>query len=86
MRQKYIDEKWPVLMIHGHHRHSGDPCVTDCNGTFEIFLERAQASAVVRHYDKLHEEFSDLAKAFSAVNPDAFDRFWYGGERETNPN
>lgn len=78
MRQKYIDERWPVLMVHGCQLLTSLPCVTDSDDSVSLFMQdSAQADALVQHYAKLHQEFSELAQAFDAADPAAFDAFWY---------
>lgn len=78
MRQKYIDERWPTLMVFGKHADTGQPCVTDSNDALNVFMaDEAQAEALVAHYARLHEEFSELIQAFDKAAPEAFKAFWY---------
>lgn len=81
MRQKYIDERWPLLMVHGCMAVTKEPCVTDSDDTVNLFMkDMAQAELLVEHYAKLHAEFSALAQAFDKRDPVAFNAYWYEGE------
>lgn len=77
MRQKYIDEKWPDLMVFGKFE-DGDVCVTDSDDNLNAKMEPSEAEIMVEHYNKLKEEFSAMAMAFNEADPKAFDQFWYG--------
>lgn len=78
MREKYIDERWPLLMVHGHHIKTKQPCVTDCDDRVNIFVnDQAQATELVAHYARLHAEFTAMAQAFDAADSEAFEHFWY---------
>lgn len=78
MRQKYIDEKWPLLMQFGRHAQTGQPYVSDCNDDVNVLMADVKdANTIIEHYNKLHAEFSAMAHAFDAANPDAFTEFWY---------
>lgn len=82
MREKYIDERWPLLMVHGCLAGTKQPCVTDSDDNVNLFMQDMdQAVALVNHYNKLHGEFTALIQAFDAVNPEAFNEFWYNRER-----
>ena len=77
MRQKYIDEKWPDLMIFGHYA-DGQVSVTDSDDALNAKMSPSEAEKVVEHYNKLKEEFSAMVQAFNEADPKAFDQFWYG--------
>jgi len=78
MREKYIDERWPLLMVQGYHIKTKQPCVTDCDDRVNIFVNNeAQANELVAHYARLHAEFSALIQAFDKADPKAFEEFWY---------
>lgn len=78
MREKYIDERWPLLMELGYHKDTKQPCVTDCDDRVNIFVnDHAQAAELIAHYARLHAEFNALIQAFDAAAPKAFEAFWY---------
>lgn len=82
MREKYIDERWPLLMVFGKHATTGQPCVSDADDSIDLFMQDdTQAKLLVDHYAKLHTEFTAMAQAFDAADPKAFNEFWYNRVR-----
>lgn len=82
MRDKYIDERWPLLMIHGRHAITGQPYICDADDSVDILcVSDDHANEMVNHYNKLQQELSDLAKAFDKADPKAFEEFWYNRQK-----
>lgn len=78
MREKYIDERWPDLMIFGREVDTRRPFVSDADMSVDILcVDDERAQMIVSHYNKLKAEFTAMAQAFDRADEKAFNEFWY---------
>ena len=77
MREKYISERYPELMVFGQNPETGHVDVATVNCDVVTGLTGEQADTVVRTYNELQSFMVRLALAFEAAAPVQFQAFWY---------
>jgi len=81
MREKYIEERYPALMVFGLHAVNGMPQVCDVNGETNVsVLSRAEADRLVEFHNKKVHALINMAQAFEKADQKAFQKFWYEKE------
>lgn len=77
MREKYVEERFPLLMIFGVNREEGRVDVADINRDVVTDVIREEAEYLIERHDALVRFIYRLADSYDQTNPEAFKKFWY---------
>jgi hypothetical protein len=82
MRAKYVEERYPRLMLMGYHGSSDAPDdnLTTADDRFNIRVTPADGKALVAYSDRVHDILERMADAFDKADSEAFKGFWYEQE------
>lgn len=78
MKAKYVEERYPELMIFGRNIEEGTVALCDPSFSLDVYLKQEDAEKIMEFYNKVQNKLVECAMAFSKSNPKEFTEFWYG--------
>ena len=77
MKDKYVEEDFPLYMEFGIHA-DGRVDIETTNGDPVATVSKAEAATIIKHRAEVVQRLCDMARAFDEAAPEAFTEFWYG--------
>lgn len=77
MRDKYVEHDFPRYFEFGQHA-DGRVDIATVRGDVVATVSRDDTDRLIRQRNELVQRLCDMARAFDAAAPEAFDKFWYG--------
>ena len=79
MREKYVDERYPLWFTF-------PPSIVTSTGDWTARLSSmADAELLAREHNAVQAALVRCALAFAEASPEAFTKFWYGSELNDSP-
>lgn len=77
MREKYVDERYPMWLATGS---KGETVASSRDDWFVVTDSPEDAALLVAEHHKVQDALVRCALAFAEAAPEAFSAFWYGSE------
>lgn len=81
MRDKYVEHDFPRYFIFGEHADGRVDIATISQDAIAT-VSRDDADTLIAQRDEVVKKLCDMASAFDAAAPEAFQKFWYGNTQD----